>query len=200
MGRVYSVGTLDGMTANRELLRPIDPPIDPPSRWTETTLPSYRHVPGLTPHPINSPQGHSSGEFEVDLGSRINTFPDTWLDCPAYLQGVDLFNLSFFWESHEAWEEVWNAVGHQTLSGRMLQGMIQVAASLLKDHVGSKVGATRNFRKACRHFDFVEAELSAEMPTAVCFLGVQISQWRLEIADYLDRRSSRLPFLRLRPD
>ncbi len=188
------------MTANQELLRPIDPPIDPPARWTETTLPSYRHVPGLTPHPINSPEGHSTGGIEVDLGSRIDSFSDAWLDCPAYLQGVDLFNLSFFWESHEAWEEVWNAVGHQTLSGRMLQGMIQVAASLLKDHMGSQVGATRNFRKAGRHFDFVEAELCEIKPPAACFLGVHISQWRLEIAAYLDRRSSRLPFLQLRSE
>ncbi len=133
----------------------------------------------------------------MELGAGIEDLESAWLDCPAYLLGVDLFNLRFYWESHEAWEEVWNAVGHRSLSGRMIQGMIQVAASLLKQHMGSVPGAEGNFRKACRHFDFVESELSQRKPPATRFLGVRLPDWRLEVAAYLDDRSRRHPYLEL---
>lgn len=162
-------------------------------------LPSYRHVPGLTPHPVKAPEGHSYGGMQIDLGSRVDELPISWRDCEAYLLGVDLFNQGYFWESHEAWEEIWNAVGHQTLPGRMLQGMIQVAAALLRHHVGSVEGGRGNFRKASVHFDAVEGELDAIDSRQTSYMGVPLEQWRSEVADFLSGATDQRPFLKLRP-
>lgn len=182
------------MSAHAEL-KPIEPPIEPPPRWTDLPLPPYRHVPGLTPHPLRSPEGHSPGGFEVDLGDRIAQFAHSWTACPAYLYGVDLFNQSYYWESHEAWEEIWNAVGHRSIVGRMLQGMIQVSAALLRFHVGSESGADRNFRKACRNFDVVEAARDSREPGWSCYLGVPLRRWRGELTAFLDSGAIDQPFL-----
>jgi len=177
------------------LLRPIEPPLDPPARWTDIQLPSYRHVPGLTPHPVRSPEGHSPGGMRVDIGSQLAVFPHAWSDCPAYLFGVDLFNLRYYWEAHESWEEVWNAVGHRTRPGRMLQGMIQVAAALLKQHMESATGAARNFRKACRHFDAIEVERTNVDADWTTYLGVPLRRWRLQVAAFLASTETRHPDL-----
>jgi hypothetical protein len=57
----------------------------------------------------------------------------------SYVHGVDLFNHDFWWEAHEAWEGLWSrAEGSQRL---FLQGLIQLAAALLKHHLRSAAGA-----------------------------------------------------------
>jgi len=54
---------------------------------------------------------------------------------------VDLFNHAFWWEAHEAWEGLWShAEGTQRL---FLQGLIQLAAALLKHRLQSARGCIR---------------------------------------------------------
>ena len=46
-----------------------------PIRYTERSFPSYRYIPGLHPHPVNSSEGHSYGDEEVENivpGIQIN--------------------------------------------------------------------------------------------------------------------------------
>ncbi|HMC90499.1 MAG TPA: DUF309 domain-containing protein, partial [Gemmataceae bacterium] len=71
-------------------------------------LPPYSYVPGRFPHPHSDPRGHSYGvrrERPPALDAR------DWQTARAYLRGVDLFNHGFYWEAHEAWEELWLACG-----------------------------------------------------------------------------------------
>ena len=57
-----------------------------PSRYTERSFPSYRYIPGLHPHPVNSSEGHSYGDEEVEYSSWDS---DKWRENEDYLYGVD---------------------------------------------------------------------------------------------------------------
>ena len=56
--------------------------------------------------------------------------PERWAEDDAYLSGIRLFNQRQFWESHEAWEEIW--LHCDGIQSEFLQGLIQAAAALLK--------------------------------------------------------------------
>jgi hypothetical protein len=64
-----------------------------------------------------------------------------WRSLADWLFGVDLFNAFFFWEAHESWEGLWAAQPRHGAPARLLQGLIQIAAALLKIHLGSPAGA-----------------------------------------------------------
>ncbi|HEY1602964.1 MAG TPA: DUF309 domain-containing protein [Pirellulales bacterium] len=60
---------------------------------------------------------------------------------PLYLRGIELFNECDFFESHEAWEELWTE--YQGASRKFYQGLIQAAVAL--HHFGN--GNIRGARK-----------------------------------------------------
>jgi hypothetical protein len=60
---------------------------------------------------------------------------------PDWLAGVDRFNAFYFWEAHESWETLWSVAPRDGVPARVLQGLIQIAAALLKIHLGSPLGA-----------------------------------------------------------
>ncbi len=60
--------------------------------------------------------------------------PEQWPVLGAYLRGVDLFNRWYFWEAHEAWEPLWRARPADSEPARFIQGLVGVAATLLKLH------------------------------------------------------------------
>lgn len=47
---------------------------------------------------------------------------------PLYLKGIEYFNACEFFESHEAWEEIWQE--HFGPSRKFYQGLIQAAVAL----------------------------------------------------------------------
>lgn len=106
----------------------------------ERPWPAYRFVPGLHPHPLRDPRGHS-----YEGVARLNRHPPwdaaRWPSLEAWRWGVDLFNAFYFWEAHEAWEGLWAAKQKGSLEKIFLQGLIQVAGALLKVHLGSPSGA-----------------------------------------------------------
>jgi predicted metal-dependent hydrolase len=57
-------------------------------------------------------------------------------------------SFAFWWECHEEIEGIWHVVGHATRTGQFLQGIIQVAAGNLKQHLGVAEGATRLWTEA----------------------------------------------------
>ena len=103
-------------------------------RYTKETFPSYRFVPGLHPHPINSPDGHSYGEDEEEV-SEWNS--DNWRLNEDYLYGIDLYNYHFYWEAHEAWEALWLASVRRSSEHMFIQGLIKMGAALLKVRMAS---------------------------------------------------------------
>ncbi|MBS0208808.1 MAG: DUF309 domain-containing protein [Planctomycetes bacterium] len=62
---------------------------------------------------------------------------------PLYLKGIELFNVCDFFESHEAWEELWQADFGP--SRKFLQGLIQAAVALHHFGNGNIRGAKKVF-------------------------------------------------------
>ncbi len=118
---------------------PLTEPRPPFPGWPryvpERPLPPYRYVPGLNPHPIRDPAGHSHGRHETP---SERTFP--W--------GADLHNAAYWWEAHEAWEGLWQLTDKRGEQAQFLQGLIQVSAALLKRHLGSPEGSEVLFGEA----------------------------------------------------
>jgi len=179
------------------MLLALEEPASPPARWTDGALPPYRHVPGLTPHPLKHPGGHSYGGGIWQSPEQLEFDPEQWRESRSYLLGVDLFNRAYLWEAHEAWEEVWNAVERGSMPGRMVQGMIQVAAALLKLHMKVPGGAVGNYRKASAHFDWIERELNQRNVDPPSYLGVELLAWPSAVEGYLAGRTRTYPFLML---
>ena len=93
-------------------------------------FPPYRHIPGVTPHPIRDPLGHSYGMDEDHDGEPLS--PKMWRQNEDYLYGVDLYNFAYWWEAHEAWEGLWHEA--EDTYRLFLQGLIQVSAAFIKYH------------------------------------------------------------------
>jgi hypothetical protein len=109
-------------------------------RYGRRPLPPYRFVPGVHPHPTREVRGHSF-ESTPKLRRHAPWEEEEWPRLQDWLDGVDLFNRFFFWEAHEAWEGLWASAARGTGVSLLLQGLIQIAAALLKVHQGSVRGA-----------------------------------------------------------
>lgn len=125
------------MTALREIQAPTR---ELPRYCPSAPLPRYRFVPGLHPHPTRDPAGHSRGAEDPPQGDWDEL---EWRDLAPWLRGVDLFNRFYFWEAHEAWESLWRGARRESPPAIMLRGLIQIAAALLKCHMGSPRAAQR---------------------------------------------------------
>jgi len=109
-------------------------------RYAQRPFPAYRYVPGLHPHPSRDPAGHSY-QPRPTRTRHAPWHPRDWRSLDDWLYGIDLFNHFYFWEAHEAWEGLWTALPRETPPSLMLQGLIQLAAGLLKTHMGVIAGA-----------------------------------------------------------
>src|SRR5690606_13320988 len=87
----------------------VQPSFSPP-RCTSEPLPPYAYTPGRFPHPVRDPQGHSFGRPPPSVSP---TELADWRTSRVYRVGVDLFNHGYYWEAHEAWEALWNALGRR---------------------------------------------------------------------------------------
>jgi hypothetical protein len=67
---------------------------------------------------------------------------------PQWLYALDLFNGGWYWESHEAWESFWNALGRSTPEARFVQGLIHLAAAAVKIREGKPNGVARHTQRA----------------------------------------------------
>ena len=112
-------------------------------------LPPYAYVPGWFPHPTRDPNGHSYGAV---IEHPEPPDPENWRSCRPYFCAVDLFNHGYFWEAHEAWEELWNASPRFGPTRHFLQGLIRLAASAVKAREGNTRGVQRHSRRAAQLF------------------------------------------------
>lgn len=68
---------------------------------------------------------------------------------PLYLEGIKFFNACEFFESHEAWEEVWTE--HMGPSRKFYQGLIQAAVAL--HHFGNgNIRGAKKLYYGCRGY------------------------------------------------
>lgn len=109
---------------NRPRPRPFVPDITP--YLPGLPWPPRRYLPGEYPRPAYPP-----------LETGVQAAAD-WRHDQAYLRGADLFNRAYWWEAHEAWEERWRQA--ENPCRLYIQGLIQIAAGLLKWHLGNRRG------------------------------------------------------------
>jgi len=106
---------------------------------------------------------------------RRSWLPSEWQTLTDWLYGVDLFNQFYFWEAHEAWESLWATAPRDSDQRLLLQGLIQIAAALLKVHGAVLAGA-----QSLSH-DGME-KLARVAATHPCLLGLDVvdaeRRWR----------------------
>ena len=136
-GQALCIGSAMAITRDKRV--PIPAPTAPATLRSNVPLPAYRYVPGLNPHPFR----HEGGHMYVD-GSPPPTPPWTptknWHTDPTALYAADLFDNRYYWEAHEAWDCMWHGALANSTDHKVLQSLIQVAASILQHHMGSANG------------------------------------------------------------
>lgn len=117
-------------------------PQPPAQRYSQTPFPRYRFIPGQSPHPTRDPLGHSFGKTPHKIFGFVL---DQWRSNERYLYGVDLYNAGFWWEAHEAWEDIWQTLDKSSVPAQFLQGLIQISASFIKWYSDEYLGAEKLF-------------------------------------------------------
>jgi predicted metal-dependent hydrolase len=69
----------------------------------------------------------------------------------AFVEGVDHFNATEFWEAHESWEQLWLEADGDLVE--FYQGLIQLAAAYHHSKRGTLRGAVRLFDASLRRLE-----------------------------------------------
>ena len=176
---------------SKPALHEIAPPAGPPARYTQRPFPPYRYVPGLQPHPIIHPEGHSYNAAGKHPAAGPLLLPERWHESHDFLYGTDLYNHGYWWEAHEAWEGLWQQTDKSGMQGRLLQGLIQISAAHLKLHVGQRDGVDRLLLRAMEHLGFVAEYLGNHEP----FMGVGVHEMMVDVRGYFQDQKAPFPFL-----
>jgi hypothetical protein len=150
----------------------------------EHELPPYSYVPGLFPHPISDPRGHMFGQR---LSPAVLPADAEWRRATEYLAGLDLFNHGYYWEAHEAWEAVWQAVGRSGERGEFLKGLIKLAAAGVKAREGNASGIARHALRSAELFACVAESRGGDDR----YGGLSLA-WLIEHAEEVARDAERL--------
>jgi predicted metal-dependent hydrolase len=112
-------------------------------RYTELELPKIAYIPGQTERP-------SSKSYKLHDRKAI---PIT--DCRGdknihLLYGIDLFNAGFYWEAHEAWEDLWRVETNREFRD-VIQGLIQITGGAVKVIQENSNGVTKLWSSALNY-------------------------------------------------
>ncbi|MEW4488022.1 DUF309 domain-containing protein [Thalassoglobus sp. JC818] len=102
------------------------------------SLPPYTYIPGKTPHPISDPAGHMYGTSDAIEDDHKSMFD----------RAVELFNNGYYWEAHEAWEQVWMAHNKKGPQADFIKALIKLSACGVKCLEGNRTGAERHLRRS----------------------------------------------------
>ncbi|WP_292502028.1 DUF309 domain-containing protein [Mesorhizobium sp.] len=112
-------------------------------RWLpEKSFPSYAYLPGRQPHPVRHPAGHSYHSEAMPLAAEAS------LDSDIFLWGLDLFNHGYYWEAHEAWEDLWQVADRGAPLRTLFKGLILLSAAGVKIREGKHAAAMRHAGRA----------------------------------------------------
>lgn len=154
------------------------------SRYTDRPLPAYRHLPFTSAHPFLDEGGHWYGE-KLSPSDSFST--ESWQNCNEYLYSIDLFNHGFWWEAHERLKYVSIGAGRESETGQFVQGLIQIAAALLKHFMQEETGAA------------TLAELGSKNLQGVAntYLGINVENLIAQLQDCLETKDAGYPQIHL---
>jgi hypothetical protein len=113
-----------------------------PRLLSRKTLPPYAYLPGWNPHPVRDPTGHSYHVGPLPLASEPSLGSD------AFLWGLDLFNHGYYWEAHEAWEDLWQVADRDNPQRTLFKSLILLSAAGLKIRERKNAAAARHAMRA----------------------------------------------------
>lgn len=116
---------------------------DVAARLPQWPLPAVRYIPGRSPHPKTLPPEPTP---ELPAASA-------WWDDARFLRGLDLFDAQYYWEAHEVWESLWLELPRAEAPARLIQGLIQGAAAVVKRQQGDRTAAASLTRAALARLD-----------------------------------------------
>jgi len=153
-------------------------------RYSTRPFPSYRFLPGKNSHPRRDPLGHSYGQPEPTL---LAFPPEEWQRSEDYLYGIDLYNFAYWWESHEVFECLWHAAGHDTEQGNFFQALIQLAAANLKLFTGNHQAAENLIRSGLVRL--------RKVPES--YMGIDVARLTEDLRQLVASPDVRAPLIRL---
>ena len=153
-------------------------------RYTDRSLPEYRHLPFQNPHPFLDEDGHSYGEKLLPPESFSL---DNWQNCEEYLYSIDLINQGFWWEGYERLKHVSLGAGRESETGQFVQGLLQIAAALLKHFMEEDEGAATLAELGLGNLQRVDG----------IYLGIDIATLVVQVSDCLKSRESKYPRISL---
>lgn len=168
------------------LLRGEPTPADPDwPRYSSRPFPTHRFVPGLTPRPrpavdrrpIEAP-GAAVGPWSAE----------DWRTLEPYLHGIDLYNFAYWWEAHEALEELWHRAGRTSTHARFVQGIIHVSAANLNLHRGNAAAGRRQARRGIDRL----GERAGRI-----WMGIEVDRFIRQVEDYVTDRAPWPPLIEL---
>ncbi|WP_416068366.1 DUF309 domain-containing protein [Rhizobium sp. ZK1] len=115
-----------------------------PRLLPQRSFPRYAYLPGRMPHPVRDPAGHS---YQVE---PVPVLPKQ--DSDEFAWGADLFNHGYYWEAHEAWEEIWQVAERGSALRALLKGLILLSAAGVKIREGKRAAAMRHAGRAAGLF------------------------------------------------
>lgn len=154
-------------------------------RYTDRSLPEYRHLPFQNPHPFLDEDGHSYGE---KLSPPDSFSTEDWQHCEDYLYSIDLFNHGFWWEAHERLKYMSMAAGRESETGQFVQGLIQIAAALLKHFMQEDEGAAT----------LAELGIGNLQGVADVYLGIDVAILIVQMQDCFKTEEEKYPCIRLK--
>jgi predicted metal-dependent hydrolase len=160
----------------------------PPRYWPARELPAYAYTPGLTPHPLRDPAGHS---FAVAGTPPPCPPPEKWREDASWLYGVDLYNHGYFWEAHETWETCWWSVAASPPHRDLVQGLIQLAAACLRRRMEPSRGGLSVGQRALIKLERARKQLGGET------MGLDLDGFADRARAYLEGNAA-FPYIVLR--
>ncbi|WP_321368438.1 DUF309 domain-containing protein [uncultured Desulfuromusa sp.] len=154
------------------------------TRYTDRPLPAYRHLPFTNAHPFLDKDGHSYGE-KLSPAESFST--DNWQDCDDYLYSIDLFNYGFWWEAHERLKYLCLGAGRESETGQFVQGLVQIAAALLKHFMQEETGAAT----------LAESGSGNLKGVADIYLGINVATLITQLQNCLATQDGKYPQIRL---
>jgi uncharacterized protein len=151
------------------------------ARLTTLAFPPYAHLPGVSVHP-NQPGGHQHGTPEIETTPLK---PGQYNNHQCYLYGLDLLNHGYFWESHVAFEAVWNAHLRQGSEALALKALIKLGAAGVKARAQSPAPTLGHLARAMDLIFEVDANIWQES------FGLD----QRELQAHIERLQSGPPFL-----
>ena len=153
-----------------------------PIRYTSLPLPLKKYIPGKGIHPKKDPK--SFRVFQIEFSdAKFN--PTQWENSDKYLYAIDLFNYGYWWEAHEILELLWIETGRSTDTAKFFQGLIQIAAALLRNNHSSEIPPILT-----KAFDNISKQTGV-------FMGIDIEVFINDIEMHFNKQRSEPPIISL---